>query len=292
VERKTRVQALSVHLSHSRAKELIRRPELLKPGAELQPLSILFSDIADFSSISERMSPGELADMLNKYFEASMASIHHTRGMVVKLIGDAIFAIWNAPEKQADHHERACRAALLLRDQLERFELENPHLPRLRTRVGLHHGPACVGNFGSPTRFDYTAIGDAVNLASRLEGLNKFLGTDILATDAMLEPVASSFAHRSVGRFQFKGFKRHVEVRELLCTAEQLNGNHVWIAAFHGALERFQGGDFDAAEAGFHRTKELHREDGPAGFYLRQIARLWNHPPVRDWQGQIELSEK
>lgn len=291
VEQKLMMQTLSLHLSPTRAKAVMARPDLLHPGAEIQTISILFSDIANFSGIAESMPPDDLADFLNQYFEASISSIHSTDGTVVKLIGDSIFAIWNAPGKQANHHERACRAALLLRDQLLGFDRTHKSLPSLRTRVGLHVGTACVGNFGSSTRFDYTAIGDAVNLASRLEGLNKFLGTDLLMSGDVAREVAGMFTARNVGRFVLKGMKRSVEVHELMGIEEEgrTPGSD---SSFGRGLEAYQAGDFGTASRLFGEALAERPEDGPARFYLERIAAENLRPFPGEWTGEVVLSEK
>ena len=132
--------------------QILKHPDLLKPGATQKTVSILFSDIASFSKISERMNPDDLVKLLNDYYEAAIGCVHQTDGTVMNLIGDAIFAIWNAPQEQADHQERAVRAALLLNEKLLHFDTASLNLP-LRTRIGLHTGVVCVGNIGSSTHF-------------------------------------------------------------------------------------------------------------------------------------------
>lgn len=292
VQREFMLKTLSTHLSPARAKVLMGKPELLRPGAELQCISILFTDIANFSKIAEKLPPNTLAELLNRYFEASISCIHQTEGTVVKLIGDAIFAIWNAPESQENHHYQACRAALLLQENLLRFDAAHKDLPQMRTRVGLHTGMACVGNFGSSARFDYTAIGDSVNLSSRLEGLNKFLGTEILVSDAILGPVADRFDARSLGRFQFKGFERFIEVFELLGIRPQDSSSEMWRTSFARALQELHNRNLDAAEDAFRKTVAGRPDDGPSVFYLEQIAEFRKCPPPENWSGEIELKEK
>jgi adenylate cyclase len=209
----------------------------------------------------------------------------------MKLIGDAIFAIWNAPQDQPNHQERACRAALLLNAQLIHFDATHRSLP-LRTRVGLHCGTVYVGNIGSSARFDYTAIGESVNMASRLEGLNKYLGTNVLATRDICKPVAGQLVSRLAGHFKFKGFDQVVEVHELIGPLAEAEATRVWREAFGDALSRFQRKAFADAEAGFHETLKLRPDDGPSQFYLKQIAQLRLHPPPGDWVGEIDLQEK
>ncbi|MEK7685988.1 MAG: adenylate/guanylate cyclase domain-containing protein [Verrucomicrobiota bacterium] len=291
IEKKTLEQSLGFHLSPARVKQIQKRPELLRPGAERQEISILFSDIANFSKITGRMDPEDLFKLLNKYFQTSLECIHKTDGTVIKLIGDAIFAIWNAPFVQPDQQVRACEAALMLRDQLVQFDAEQQSLP-LRTRVGLHTGAAYVGNVGSSSRFDYTAIGDNINLASRLEGLNKYLGTDLLATRDIQKIAEDHFVCRLAGHFRFKGIDRVVEVHELIAKKAAAEETRAWREAFTNALHYFQRKAFDAAEAGFRRTLELHPGDGPAQFYLERIAEHRLHPPPDDWAGEVEIKEK
>lgn len=291
VEKKNLEHSLHLHLSPNRVQQILRRPELLKPGAEKQEITILFTDIANFSRITGRMDPGDLFQLLNNYFEIALGCIHKTDGTVIKLIGDAIFAIWNAPFQQKDHQARACQTALLLRDTLVEFDLSKQSLP-LHTRIGLHTSEAFIGNVGSSTRFDYTAIGDGINLASRLEGLNKFLGTDILATRDTQKWVEDAMVSRLVGHFRFKGFDRIVEVHELLDDRAHEDKSRDWRGTFEKALYHFQRGSFDEAESGFKRTIELRGDDGPAKFYLNEISQYRTHPPPTDWAGEVIIREK
>ena len=172
VEKKLLEQSLAVHLSPALVKKVLSDPGLRRRGGVKQEVSLLFTDIENFSRISETMHPDDLVNLLNRYFEAALECIHETDGTVMDLVGDGMFAIWNAPVEQPDHRERACRAALLLQQKLVTFDAAK-HGFALRTRVGLHTGVVCVGNIGSEKRFDYTAVGENTNLASRLEGLNK-----------------------------------------------------------------------------------------------------------------------
>lgn len=285
-------QSLSMYVSPQQVKKLKKNPAILKPGAEKQQLSILFSDIASFTSMSEGMDSDQLADLMNSYFEIAVnRCIHPAQGTVVKFIGDAIFAIWNAPEPQANHHELACRGALLLRDSASKF-----HFGKLgktvRTRIGLHSGVANVGNFGSSNRVDYTALGENINLASRMEGLNKYLGTDLLITSDLYSGVRDKFVTRNCGRFQLKGFEKEVEVHELLSTPDQAEASKPWREPYEEALRHFEKKDLDAAEAGFHCVLKLRPNDGPAEFFLKHIAELRTHPPDGEWTGVVELKEK
>ena len=296
VDKQVLAESLAHNLSPACVREILKRPDLLKPGASKQEVSIMFSDIANFSKITGRMDADDLFILLNKYYESALIGIHETDGTVLQLIGDAIFAIWNAPLPQSDHHVRTCRAALALRDQLHQFDLKQQSLP-LRTRVGLHAGTASVGNLGSANRFEYSAIGDNTNLASRLEGLNKQLGTEILASRDIQKHVADTLLCRLVGHFKFKGVDRLLEVHELLGQLDLTEPTRAWREAFAKGLFHFQRRQFDLAEAQFKSASQLRREaaaidDGPSLFYLAKIELLRKQPPPAEWNGEIELTEK
>jgi adenylate cyclase len=305
VEKKLLEQSLTAHLSPKLVKRLVNDASLRAVGGSRQEISIMFSDIANFTRISESMSSDDLVRLMNKYFEAALECIHETDGTVVKLIGDAIFAIWNAPVEQPDHRERACSAALHLREKIVEFNAEHLNLP-LRTRVGLHTGDACVGNIGSSNRFDYTALGDSINLTSRLEGLNKYLGTSVLVTREIQRAMEDALVWRPVGHFRLKGFGRAVEVFELISAPEHAGQSCVWREQFAHALHDFRERRFDEAAAKFQATIESRRgvepefttgttletTDGPSRFYLEKIAELRAHPPSGEWIGEVELAEK
>ncbi|MCI0747124.1 MAG: adenylate/guanylate cyclase domain-containing protein, partial [Verrucomicrobia subdivision 3 bacterium] len=177
VQKRVYEHTLGLYLSPKLVKRFSRNSKLLKPGAEEHVITIVFTDIADFTNMSQQISTEQLATLMNNYFQVAVTKcIHPTDGTVVKYIGDAIFAFWNAPEEQPDHQVRACQAALHFRA----CEPPSVNGQPLRTRIGIHTGVARVGNFGSEDRVDYTALGESVNLASRLEGLNKYLGTETL----------------------------------------------------------------------------------------------------------------
>ena len=283
--------SLELYLSPHQVKQILKQPELLKPGATQKVVSILFSDIANFSKISERMDPDDLVTLLNSYYETSIACVHETDGTVMNLIGDAILAIWNAPQDQPDHQQRACKAAVRLQESLVHFDSVQRSLP-MRTRVGLHTGLVCVGNIGSSTHFDYAAIGESVNMASRLEGLNKQLGTNILATREIQKTSESQLVTRLVGHFRFKGFDQVTEIYELIGSSASENQTKPWRDAFANALSRFQRQAFADADLGFRQTLEIRPDDGPSKFYLERIAQFRTHPPEGGWLGEIDLREK
>jgi adenylate cyclase len=289
VQNKLYVASLALYLSPKLVKKFASDKELLKPGAKKETLTILFSDIANFTSISEGMDSDDLARHMNLYFQSAVANcIHHTDGTIVKYIGDAIFAFWNAPDPQADHQLRACEAALVFRNLPPQYM--NGKL--LITRLGVHTGVANVGNFGSTARVDYTALGENINLASRMEGLNKYLGTIVLMTGDTYQGVEGRFVTRYLGLFQLKGFEKSVAVHELMAGLDNAAPSAPLRTAFATALKLFQDKKLDEAERAFADILKLTAEDGPTKFYLKHIAEMREHPPGDDWDGAVELKEK
>src|SRR5208282_5019308 len=282
-------QSLSLYLSPKLVKKFAKDPTLLKPGAEKQLLTILFSDIAGFTSISEGMDPDELARLMNEYFQGAVSHcIHETDGTVVKYIGDAIFAFWNAPDPQGDHAFLACDAALRFRA----LPVQTVNGTELVTRIGLHTGVANVGNFGSTARVDYTAIGESINLASRMEGLNKYLGTRVLITRQTQQEAGPRLVTRYLGLFRLKGFEKAVAVYELLSRPDKEADSRPLRDSFAVALDQFTKRDFAAAEAAFRRVLEKSGKDGPSKFYLEQILELRGAELPPDWKGEITLKDK
>lgn len=279
-------QSLAHYLPPSVVRFILDRPELLHPGGEEREISILVTDIANFSKLSELMDAEDLMRVLNQYYAEAMSCIREAGGSVVNLIGDAIFAIWNAPQSQPQHAHLAGRAGLALQARLLDLDARLA-LPPLRTRVGLHCGEACVGNVGSTERFSYTAVGAAVNLTFRLEALNKHLGTRMLASRDFRKAVGDALAARMVGHFRFKGFGQITEVHEILGPAAA-TGALPWMETFEGGMHAFLRKDFESAEEAFQRTLAQHPDDGPSIFYLAQIARLRSLSLPADWQGELD----
>jgi adenylate cyclase len=289
VQNKLYEASLALYLSPKLVRKFSSNRELLKPGAKKETLTILFSDIANFTGITEGMDSDDLAKHMNSYFQTAVAEcIHHTDGTIVKYIGDAIFAFWNAPEPQSDHQLRACEAALQFCSRPPQYM----NSQRLITRIGLHTGEANVGNFGSTARVDYTALGENINLASRMEGLNKYLGTLVLLTAETYAGVGGKFTTRFLGIFRLKGFEKSVGVYELADTLEKEEEFRPLLETFAGALKLFQQKRFAEAEAAFQKVLEINPADGPSNFYLKHLAELKKYPLPENWNGEVELKEK
>jgi adenylate cyclase len=235
------------------------------------------------------MDPDELARLMNEYFQSAVSHcIHETDGTVVKYIGDAIFAFWNAPDPQGDHAFLACDAALRFRA----LPVQTVNGTELVTRIGLHTGVANVGNFGSTARVDYTAIGESINLASRMEGLNKYLGTRVLITGETQREAGARLVTRYLGLFRLKGFEKAVAVYELLGYPAKEADTRPLRESFAVALDQFTKRSFAAAEAAFNSLVQSNGRDGPSKFYLEQIAELREADLPPDWKGEITLKDK
>ena len=261
----------------------------LAPGGTVVEASVLFTDLEGFTTLSEQLhNPELITQVLVKYFTKTTGHILHHEGTITSFVGDALTAVWGAPLADRDHARKAARAAWRLHE-IARIEVDGH---KLRTRVGLHTGRILAGNVGSAERFDYAVVGDAVNLASRLEGLNKFLGTDVLITEAVREKCGDEFLTRRLGEFRVAGRSETCLVHELLGPTLTMVRTE-WCATFEKGLDAFRGGDLDAAARAMRETlAERGGSDGPAQFYLARIARLAAAPLPPGWRGVIEFDGK
>ena len=281
--------AFKQYLSPAVIEELIQHPEHLKLGGERRMLSIFFSDLEGFTGISEGLEPEVLTTLLNDYLSAMTDIIHEEGGTVDKYEGDAIIAFWNAPLEQADHARRCVRAALQCQSRLaEMRPMFRERLGKdLKMRIGMNSGPAIVGNMGSHTRFDYTMIGDAVNLAARLEGINKQFGTYTMISQSTMEQMDDAFPVRELSRVAVVGRKEPVVVYEPLLP-EEVEHRQNQLARFSEGLVLFYRGDFPGAEAVF---SELADADPTARAYVNKCREFIDQPPA-DWQGVWVITSK
>ena len=216
---KRRIRSAFRHYVNPEIADLIARdPSRLRLGGERRPISVLFSDIRGFTSIAEHLPPETLGEMLGQYLEAMTDTVFAHGGLLDKYIGDAVMAFWGSPVQVEDHATRCCRAALDMLAALKRLNRRwhEAGLPRLHIRIGIGSGNAIVGNFGSSRRFSYTAVGDTVNLASRLEHLNKEFGTSVLISNETRAALGDEFVCREVGRITVRGRVQPSTVHELV----------------------------------------------------------------------------
>lgn len=281
--------AFRQYLSPAVIEQIIAHPERLRLGGERRDLSIFFSDLQGFTSISESLTPDALTHLLNDYLTAMTDIITDLGGTVDKYEGDAIIAFWNAPVDTPSHAEKCVEAALRCQETLARmrpdFHTRTGH--ELHMRIGINTGPAMVGNFGSHTKFDYTMLGDAVNLAARLEGVNKQFGTYTMISEFTRRLIGDTVAVRELARVAVVGRKQAVTVFEPLRPETALARQSLY-QRFAEGLACFYAGDFSRAKTIFDA---LGPEDPPSSAYGKKCAALLGHPPA-DWDGVWVMAEK
>ncbi|WP_319543100.1 adenylate/guanylate cyclase domain-containing protein [uncultured Pseudodesulfovibrio sp.] len=281
--------AFKQYLSPHVIDQLLQNPDRLTLGGERRELTIFFSDLEGFTSISEGLTPEELTSVLNDYLTAMTDIIQGTGGTVDKYEGDAIIAFWNAPVDQPDHAGRGVRAALMCQEKLAQMrpELRERTGKDFRMRIGLNTGPAVVGNLGSHTRFDYTMLGDSVNLAARLESINKQFGTYTMISQATLEQLDGKTPTRELSCIRVVGKNEAVTVFEPF-TAEVFLSRQEILDTFSLGLKEFYKGDFEQATALF---KIIASDDPPAARYLDKCLELIKTPPDV-WDGVWTMINK
>ncbi len=292
-ERKFIRETFSRYVSPDVVSHLLERPELVQLGGELKTLTILFSDIRGFTSLSEQRSPHELTRMLNRYLTNMSAVVMALGGVLDKYIGDAMLAFWGAPIAAQDHAAKAGAAALQMIEALRDFnqELEKEGWPKIAIGIGINTGEVIVGNMGSEQRFDYTVIGDAVNLASRLEGLNKVYGTTALVAAETERLLPAGVARREIDRVAVKGKAEAVAIYELLPAAEAAQHSSAF-RQFAEGLAHYRQRRWDEAVAAFQRALELKPGDGPAEVFLKRIEAFRHSPPPPGWDGTWQAESK
>jgi len=282
-------KAFGHYLSEDMADRIADENFDLAPGGKLVEATVLFTDLQGFTSLSENLGNAhKLSEVLIAYFTNTTEHVLENKGTLIKYIGDAVLAVWGAPLPDPDHMYKATLAAWRMHEASEKEVLGH----KLVTRVGVNTGEVLAGNLGSAIRFDYTVIGDAVNFASRLEALNKYLGTHILVSETTAKGLNGRFATRRLGDFRVVGKEQAVGIHELLGPAP-LPEALPWLEPFAAGVAVFCRGDLDAAERQFREVEEVRGgHDGPSAFYLKTIADLRTDGLPEGWTGAIELTSK
>jgi adenylate cyclase len=286
---------LGQYLSPSVVAHVTRDPDSLKLGGDQREMTVMFSDLRGFTSFSEKLDPETLVHLLNEYLTIMSDVIFKYEGTIDKYMGDAIMAFWGAPQHQPEHATLACRAALEMVTALEDLNRRwaEQGRPPLAMGIGINTGVMKVGNMGSSSRFDYTVLGDSVNLASRLEGLNKEYGTTLIISRATLDQTGDTFHERFLDLVAVKGKREPVEVFEIL-DAERVPGMHTGpaLAAYDEGVQLYRERDWLGAAAKFQEALRLSPDDGPAAVYLRRCEDLLHDPPPVDWDGVYVMTRK
>jgi adenylate cyclase len=261
-------------------------------GGEMRDVTLFFSDIVSFSSIAETMTPNALVALLNEYLSAMTDIIEEHGGYVEKYSGDSIGAVFGAPVDDADHARNAVRAALMCRARLEQMNQMVGAFQgcELSHRIGLNSGEALAGNIGSRRRFNYTVMSDAVNLASRLEGANKYFGTSIMASEGTVKLTGTTFAWRELDAIRVKGRIRPVKIYDLLAEFGRESPEQAARAAIYAeGLACWRARDFAGAVRCFARIADV---DPPAARFIPRAQQFAAHPPGPDWEPVFTLEGK
>ncbi|MBB6479732.1 adenylate/guanylate cyclase domain-containing protein [Spirochaeta isovalerica] len=289
--------AFSHYLSTDVITELIDDPSRLALGGEERELTAIFTDIKGFSTISEKLTPTELVSLLNLYLTEMSDIIMEEKGTIDKYEGDAIISFFGAPLQISNHAEKACMAALKMRDAEKSLNIrlidQNITPSPILTRIGINTGPMVVGNMGTSKKMDYTIMGSDVNLASRLEGVNKQYGTQILISGATKKQIGDAFVTRELDKVRVVGIQRPVTIYELCGFRKQLSEDQLRAyEIYHQALEFFRAKKWAQAEEFFHMVTELIHNDGPSDVFIKRCKQYSHKAPPADWDGVYNLVKK
>jgi len=277
-------------------KSIVENPDLVAMGGEELQVSVMFSDIYNFTTFSEGKSPQDLVSYLNEYFSNLTGSVLDHHGLLDKYTGDGLMAVFGAPIARNDHALLACQAALDHRRYSLGFAGRDDLSPaqhfHLHTRLGINSGTVVSGNIGSERRMEYTSIGDPVNLSSRLEGVNKVFQTHIIISDSTFQLVKDQMLCRELDYLRVKGKSEPTRIYELIETLDRVDmSNYAWLDDFAKALQLYRQGDFGAASQIFARLATAPLNDPPSLTMLTRCQQLIKDPPA-SWDGIFTLEEK
>jgi class 3 adenylate cyclase len=290
-------QAFSTYLSEDVVEEIISDPARLQLGGVSRHMTALFSDIKGFTSIAEMLTPNHLVDLLNYYLSTMSDIILEQKGTIDKYQGDSIVSFFGAPLELDDHALRACTAGIMMKrieNEVNKYVLEKGISPSpLLTRIGVNTGDMVVGNMGTQKKMNYTIISNAVNLASRLEGVNKQYGTWILATDSTIHETKGKLLTRRLDRVRVVGINEAVRIHEILeLKSDASDALFEQVYLFHKAMDLFEERNWKDAEAAFNQVLKIHPNDGPSKHFAERCQQYIQYPPAADWDGSYQITEK
>ncbi len=294
-ERRQLRSAFSRYVSGSVVQSILHDPSKLKLGGEKRRMSVLFSDVRGFTTIAEGMAPEHLVDVMNIYLTRMTDIVFANEGVLDKYIGDAVMAFWNAPFDQPDHALRAIKTALTMQTALSEMNAAQAFGEGMifKIGVGVNSGDMIVGNMGSETRFDYTVIGDNVNLASRLEGITKEYGVGIIISEATYRDVAQTVLARRIDKVAVKGKKEPVIIYEAVALIERATpAQKRLVEMFEAALAAYFAKDFSTAIAACEAIQAAFPDDGPTKIILERVKYFMVEPPPVDWNGVYVFTKK
>lgn len=292
-EKKKLRAGFSQYVAKEVVDEIVKNPDKLKLGGESKEMTILFSDIRSFTALSEGMTPHELVEFLNEYLTETTDVILEHKGVVDKFIGDAVMALWGAPLENENHAIDGVTTALKMFDKLEEFnkKMEVKGLNQINIGIGLNTGEVVVGNLGSNQRFDYTVIGDPVNLASRLEGLTKYYGVRIIISEKTKDQLQDKFVVKYLDQVAVKGKKDGVKIYEVKDFVENASEYDQELQDFDQAIELYQHQKWQSALIKFEYLKERYPENKLVDIYLERLKTYIKNPP-QDFDGTFRADFK
>jgi adenylate cyclase/guanylate cyclase len=291
-DRRLLQKSFALYLAPHVINRMLTSNKLPELGGETRNVTVFFSDIEGFSLIAEKMSPDNLMELMNEYLSAMTDVIERHGGYVDKYIGDSIVAVFGAPADDPDHAANAARAALDCGTQLAELNASSALFQefKLAQRIGINSGEALVGNFGSRRRFNYSVMSDAVNLASRLEGANKFYGTTMIASETTVALTGEGFAWRELDAIRVKGRIQALKIYELLALSAELTSTQAALVANYGeGLAQWRAGEFERAAQYFGGSADT---DRPSSLFAARARELAQNPPGKDWEPIRTLQEK
>lgn len=293
-ERRELKAAFSRYVSPSVVDSVMKNPEKLKLGGDRKRMTVLFSDIRGFTTISEGLTPEKLVEILNRYLDRMTSIVFQFDGVLDKYIGDAVMAFWNAPLNQPDHALRAVKTAIAMQDALAQMNDEKAFDGHeLHIGLGVNTGDMVVGNVGGETRFDYTVIGDNVNLGSRLESLTKEYGVQIIITEATLGEVKKEILTRRLDKVAVKGKKEPVVIYEVMGLMETVTPKKKKLAKeFEAALDLYFTRQFSATVDACAVLLQTTPNDGPTKLLRERATHFMTMPPDEGWVGTWVYTKK
>jgi adenylate cyclase len=290
---KTGLKAFKKYVPAELVRQLIQTGEEAELGGRMKELTILFTDIAGFTTISEQIMPEKLMVQLSEYLGNLATIIEHEKGTVDKYVGDGLMAFWGAPSSNPNHAYYACYAALRCRNKVAELNQRwhKAGKPTFPTRMGIHTGNTLVGNMGSVDRMNYTVLGDSVNLASRLESINDIYGTEIIISAATYHKVVDKFHFRPVDIVTVRGKQQGVLLYELVGEIDNTPPEKMDLCrAFTRGFDAYLAQDWDAAVQIFQYLSQKYPADSASQIYLTRCTALQINPPDPDWKPIIHLA--
>ena len=290
-ERQNIKKAFSYYLPDELVDKLARNIASLKTHSQQVYGTCLATDAEQYTTLSETMEPNDLRNYINKYFEVLFKPVKHHGGMVANVLADSMLATWMTDQPDVDSRKNACISALEIDREVHRFNMSLNTTP-LPTRIGLHSGKTVLASLGAEGHYEYRPVGDIVNTATRIEGLNKYLGTRILVSEVVLYEL-DTFLTRNLGEFLLKGKTKPLKIHELICIRDEADEHQTKLCVlFSEGLAAYRNQSWKEAIEKFSSLSKRYGEDGPSLFYKRLCEEYYEKPPGESWTGVVRMDKK